>query len=90
MNEVTTGSNYGALDMQVVILSMSAWMKTSPSLATLIQAASSNRYIRLPKPVTVLVKQTITDNYLAIQLTCELMWSIRLMRSCLKQTLPFE
>lgn len=35
------------------------------------EAASSSRYIHLPKPVVVLVKQTITDNYLAIQLTCK-------------------
>jgi small-conductance mechanosensitive channel len=72
LNEVTVSGNYGALDMQVVI-PFYVGMDEDISLARdLIQeAASSSRYIHLPKPVTVLVKQTITDNYLAIQLTCK-------------------
>ncbi|USD39904.1 mechanosensitive ion channel [Vibrio sp. SCSIO 43135] len=72
LNEVTMSGNYGALDMQVVI-PFYVGMEEDISLARdLIQeAASSSRYIHLPKPVVVLVKQTITDNYLAIQLTCK-------------------
>jgi small-conductance mechanosensitive channel len=72
LNEVTVSGNYGALDMQVVI-PFYVGLEQDISLArTLIQeAASSSRYIHLPKPVVVLVKQTITDNYLAIQLTCK-------------------
>ncbi|MCK6264976.1 mechanosensitive ion channel family protein [Vibrio sp. ZSDE26] len=72
LNEVTVSGNYGALDMQVVI-PFYIGMEEDISLARdLIQeAASSSRYIHLPKPVVVLVKQTITDNYLAIQLTCK-------------------
>ncbi|MGF1694200.1 mechanosensitive ion channel family protein [Vibrio lamellibrachiae] len=72
LNEVTVSGNYGALDMQVVI-PFYIGMDEDISLARdLIQeAASSSRYIHLPKPVVVLVKQTITDNYLAIQLTCK-------------------
>lgn len=72
LNEVTTSGNYGALDMQVVIPFYVGMNEDITLARDLIQeAASSSRYIHLPKPVTVLVKQTIADNYLAIQLTCK-------------------
>lgn len=35
------------------------------------EAASSSRYIHLPKPVVVLVKQAMTESFLAVQLTCK-------------------
>lgn len=72
LSEVTVSGNYGALDMQVVIpfyISMDQDIRLARDLIQ--EAASSSRYIHLPKPVTVLVKQTITDNYLAIMLTCK-------------------
>lgn len=72
LNEVTVSGNYGALDMQVVIPFYVGMDENITLARDLIQeAASSSRYIHLPKPVTVLVKQTITDNYLAIKLTCK-------------------
>lgn len=72
LNEVTVSGNYGALDMQVVIPFYVGMNEDIVLARNLIQeAASSSRYIHLPKPVTVLVKQTITENYLAIQLTCK-------------------
>lgn len=72
LNEVTISGNYGALDMQVVIPFYVGMDENIELARNLIQeAASSSRYIHLPKPVTVLVKQTITDNYLAVQLTCK-------------------
>ncbi|WP_159656542.1 mechanosensitive ion channel family protein [Vibrio atypicus] len=72
LNEVTVSGNYGALDMQVVIPFYVGLDEDITLARDLIQeAASSSRYIHLPKPVTVLVRQTITDNYLAIQLTCK-------------------
>ncbi|GAD79553.1 mechanosensitive ion channel family protein [Vibrio ezurae] len=72
LNEVTVSGNYGALDMQVVIPFYVGMDQDIDLARNLIQeAASSSRYIHLPKPVVVLVKQTITDNYLAIQLTCK-------------------
>ncbi|KZX67662.1 potassium transporter KefA [Vibrio sp. HI00D65] len=72
LNEVTTSGNYGELDMQVVIPFYVGMGEDITLARDLIQeAASSSRYIHLPKPVMVLVKQTITDNYLAIQLTCK-------------------
>lgn len=72
LNEVAISGNYGALDMQVVIpfyIGMDQDINTARDIIQ--EAASSSRYIHLPKPVVVLVKQTITDNYLAIQLTCK-------------------
>ncbi|OCH43962.1 mechanosensitive ion channel family protein [Aliivibrio fischeri] len=72
LNEVAVSGNYGALDMQVVIpfyIGMDQDINTARDIIQ--EAASSSRYIHLPKPVVVLVKQTITDNYLAIQLTCK-------------------
>ncbi|GAM56810.1 potassium efflux system kefA protein [Vibrio ishigakensis] len=72
LNEVTVSGNYGALDMQVVIPFFVGIEQDIDLARDLIQeAASSSRYIHLPKPVVVLVKQTISDNYLAIQLTCK-------------------
>ena len=72
LNEVAMSGNYGALDMQVVIPFYVGMDQDINAARDIIQeAASSSRYIHLPKPVVVLVKQTITDNYLAIQLTCK-------------------
>lgn len=72
LSEVTVSGNYGELDMQVVIPFYIGMDQDIALARNLIQeAASSSRYIHLPKAVTVLVKQTITDNYLAIQLTCK-------------------
>lgn len=72
LNEVAMSGNYGALDMQVVIPFYIEMDQDINIARDIIQeAASSSRYIHLPKPVVVLVKQTITDNYLAIQLTCK-------------------
>ncbi|WP_114764421.1 mechanosensitive ion channel family protein [Vibrio rhodolitus] len=72
LNEVVVSGNYGALDMQVVIPFYVSMDEDITLARDLIQeAASSSRYIHLPKPVTVLVKQTMADNYLAIQLTCK-------------------
>lgn len=72
LNEAVSSGNYGALDMQVNI-PFHIGMDQDISLAReLIQeCASSSRYIHLPKPVVVIVQQVITDNYLAIKLTCK-------------------
>ena len=72
LNDVVVSGNYGGLDMQVVIPFYIGMDQDINKARDIIQeAASSSRYIHLPKPVVVLVKQTITDNYLAIQLTCK-------------------
>ncbi|MBR9726595.1 mechanosensitive ion channel [Shewanella intestini] len=70
LSDVVVSGNYGALDMQVVIPFYVA-LDQDLSLATDIirEAAASSRYIHLPKPVVVLVKQDISDSYFAIKLT---------------------
>ncbi|AZL84857.1 MULTISPECIES: mechanosensitive ion channel family protein [Aliivibrio] len=72
LNDVTVSGNYGGIDMQVVIPFYIGMDQDINKARDIIQeAASSSRYIHLPKPVVVLVKQTITENYLVIQLTCK-------------------
>lgn len=72
LSEVTMSGNYGALDMQCVIPFYVGMDQDIILARDLIQeAASSSRYIHLPKPVVVLVNQTMADNYLAIKLTCK-------------------
>ncbi len=72
LSEVTMSGNYGALDMQCVIPFYIGMDQDINLARDLIQeAASSSRYIHLPKPVVVLVNQEIADNYLAIKLTCK-------------------
>ena len=70
LSDVVVSGNYGALDMQVVIPFHVA-LDQDLSLATDIirEAAASSRYIHLPKPIVVLVKQDISDSYFAIKLT---------------------
>lgn len=72
LNEAVSSGNYGALDMQVNIPFHIGLDQDIMLARELIQeCASSSRYVHLPKPVTVIVQQTITDNYLAIKLTCK-------------------
>lgn len=72
LSEVTMSGNYGALDMQCVIPFYIGMDQDILLARDLIQeAASSSRYIHLPKPVVVLVNQEMADNYLAIKLTCK-------------------
>lgn len=55
LNEVAMSGNYGALDMQVVIpfyIGMDQYINTARDIIQ--EAASSSRYIHLPKPVVVL------------------------------------
>ncbi|TEW55621.1 mechanosensitive ion channel [Psychromonas sp. RZ22] len=72
LNEAVSSGNYGALDMQVNIPFHVGLDQDITLARELIQeCASSSRYVHLPKPVVVIVQQTITDNYLAIKLTCK-------------------
>lgn len=72
LNEAVSSGNYGALDMQVNIPFHIGLDQDIMLARELIQeCASSSRYVHLPKPVAVIVQQTITDNYLAIKLTCK-------------------
>lgn len=72
LNDVVSSGNYGELDMQVVIPFYIGLDQDIELARELIQeSASSSRYIHLPKPVAVVIEQVITDNYLAIKLTCK-------------------
>ena len=72
LNEVVSSGNYGDLDMQVAIPFYIGLEQDIELARELIQeSASSSRYIHLPKPVAVTIEQVITDNYLAIKLTCK-------------------
>lgn len=72
LNEAVSSGNYGALDMQVNIPFFVGLDQDISLARELIQeCASSSRYVHLPKPVVVIVQQNITENYLAIKLTCK-------------------
>ncbi|GIU44987.1 transporter [Shewanella sairae] len=70
LSDVVVSGNYGALDMQVVIPFYVALDQDLTLASDIIrEAAASSRYIHLPKPIVVLVKQDISDSYFAIKLT---------------------
>ena len=72
LNEVVSSGNYGELDMQVGIPFHIGLDQDIELARELIQeSATSSRYVHLPKPVAVIIEQVITDNYLAIKLTCK-------------------
>ncbi|MGD8859803.1 MAG: mechanosensitive ion channel [Myxococcales bacterium] len=69
LNDLTKSSNYGDLAMQQT-MDFYIGVDQDIGLARDIinEAAASSRYVHLPRPITVLVNQVITDNYLAIRL----------------------
>lgn len=70
LNEMTKSGNYGALDMQVSMeFHIGIDQNITMARDIINEAAASSRYVHLPKPITVLVNQVFTDNYLAIRLT---------------------
>ena len=69
LNEITSCGNYGVLDMQVAIdfyIGLDQDVLRARELVR--EAAATNRFVYLPKPVNVSVSQTIIDNYVAIRL----------------------
>lgn len=69
LSETTVSGNFGELDMHVG-MDFYIGLDQDVELARNIisEAAASSRYIHLPKPITVLVNQTVKENYLAIKL----------------------
>lgn len=69
ITDITSCGNYGALDMQVV-MDFYIGIDQDVVLArdTLTEAALTSRYVHLPKPTEVLVKQVIHEQYVAVQL----------------------
>lgn len=69
LSDITSSGNYGELDMQVVMDFYIAPDQDIDQAITIVnEAALTSRYVHLPKPIVVLVKQTIEQNYVAIQL----------------------
>ena len=70
LSEITSSGNFGEPDMPV---SMDFFIANDQDVITarhiISEAAASSRYVFLPKPVVVLVKQTVIHNYVAIKLT---------------------
>lgn len=69
LSDTTVSGNYGELAMHVG-MDFYIGLDQDPLKAREIisEAAASSRYIYLPKPVVVLVKQEMLDNYPAIKL----------------------
>ncbi len=69
LTDVTSCGNYGALDMQVGVdffIGIDQDVTLAEQLAK--EAMLTSQYIYLPKPVVVLAKQVIREQYVAIQL----------------------
>ncbi len=68
LNDITSCGNYGELDMQVVIdfhIGIDQDVRLARELAR--EAAITSRFVYLPKPVVVRIKQVILNNYVAIR-----------------------
>lgn len=69
LSEVTSSGNYGALDMQVVMaFYVGLDQDVTSALDVVHEAALTSRYVHLPKPVVVLVKQVMKENLVALQI----------------------
>lgn len=69
LNEITSNGNYGALDMQVVMdFHIGADQDVMRAKEIVSEAAVSSRYVYLPKPVVVLVSQSMSEGHFAVRL----------------------
>jgi small-conductance mechanosensitive channel len=70
LNQLTSCGNYGELDMQVAI-TFYIGVDQDLSLAQHIirEAAALSKFVYLKKPINVLVKQELTNNFLTYKLT---------------------
>jgi len=70
LTELTSSGNYGALDMMIAI-DFHVGIEEDLELAQHLirQAAATSRYVYLPKPISIVVKQEIIDSYIAVRLT---------------------
>jgi small-conductance mechanosensitive channel len=73
MSEVTSSANYGDLNMQVVIDTYIGMDQNIDKARRIVhEAALSSQYVFLSKPITVLVKQVVHENYIAVRLRLKL------------------
>ena len=69
LTDVTSCGNYGALDMQVGLdFYIGVDQDLERAEAIIKEAMLSSQYVFLEKPIVVLVKQVIKDNYVAVHL----------------------
>ena len=69
LSDTTVSGNFGELDMHVGMDFYIGYDQNVASARSIIEeAAASSRYIHLPRPIVVLVEQTVLDNYVAIKL----------------------
>jgi len=69
LTDMTSCGNYGAIDMQIVMdfyIGIDQDVLAARDVVT--EAGLTSRYVHLPKPVVVLVKQVIHENYVAVRL----------------------
>ncbi|WP_298632863.1 mechanosensitive ion channel domain-containing protein [uncultured Umboniibacter sp.] len=69
LSDTTVSGNFGELDMHVGMDFYIGYdQNVAAARAVIEEAAASSRYIHLPRPIVVLVEQTVLDNYVAIKL----------------------
>lgn len=69
LSDTTVSGNFGELDMHVGMDFYIGYDQNVSAARSIIEeAAASSRYIHLPRPIVVLVEQTVLDNYVAIKL----------------------
>lgn len=69
LNDITSCGNYGALDMMVVMdFFIGLGEDVERARRLLLEAATTSRFVHLPKPVTVLVNQVFESSYMAVRL----------------------
>ncbi len=69
LNDLTSSGNYGALDMMIT-MDFHVGIEEDVTMAKELvrQAAATSRYVYLPKPINITVKQMIVDSYVAVRL----------------------
>ncbi|MDN3652063.1 mechanosensitive ion channel [Thalassotalea ponticola] len=70
LNELTSSGNYGELDMQISIqFHVAIDQDLAKAQETIRECAALSKFAYLNKPITVLVSQVITNNFIAYKLT---------------------
>ena len=70
LSEITSSGNYGALDMMIVMeFLVGLDQDVERAREVILEAGLTSRYVHLPKPVNVSVKQVLEGNYPAVRLT---------------------
>lgn len=69
LSDTTVSGNFGELDMHVGMDFYIGYDQDVELARNIVaEAAASSRYVHLPRPIVVLVSQTMMDNYIAVKL----------------------